>query len=104
MRYLAGVTVSEFGWLKISEFMLFMRRFMSGRYAHIFGRDVDPLQLAEALREFCEERGTMMARYEQEKREERLKAEQAASPPVTWEEFCERNNIRRENPLGKLFT
>ena len=70
---LAGVQVQEMAklivqtwhWLKVSEMMLFFRRFKTGRYGQFYGR-FDPLILMAALREFIRERNEMYARRETE--------------------------------------
>ena len=103
IKLLAQATVSEFGWLKITEFMLFMRKFMSGKYSRIFGKNVDPLKLTDALREFVGERNEMIARYTQTEHEEQRKREQEEHPPITWEEYCRGRGISEDNPFMTLF-
>ena len=103
VRSMASITASEYGYLKISEFMLFARWFLAGKYNHIFGTNVDPLQLMVALRNFIAERNDLIARYEQAAREDMEKKERERNPPITWEQFCERNGMRKDNPLGAIF-
>ena len=45
--------------------MLFFQKFKAGAYGRFYGA-VDALVITTALREFCEERGDMIARHEQE--------------------------------------
>ena len=100
---MASITASEYGYLKISEFMLFARWFMAGRYNHIFGTNVDPLQLMVALRTFIAERNDLIAKYEQAAREEAQRKEREQNRPMTWEDYCKAKNIKADNPLGLLF-
>ena len=83
--------------------MLFCMWFRGGCYNHIFGSNVDPLQLMVALRMFIGERNEMITRYEQDERNERQRMEREQHPPITWEEYCERRGISKQNPLGLLF-
>ena len=103
LRDMAKTTVSCYGYLKISEFMLFALWFKAGRYNHIFGMNVDPLQLMVALRNFIAERNDMIARYEQDERDEARRKEMESRPPMTWDEYARKNNIKADNPLGNLF-
>ena len=103
LRDMAKTTVSCYGYLKISEFMLFALWFKAGRYNHIFGTNVDPLQLMVALRNFIQERNDMIAHYEQDERDEARRKEMESRPPMTWEEYAKKNNIKADNPLGNLF-
>lgn len=91
LKAMATATVADFGYLKISEFMLFLRWFMSGRYESIKGAAVDPLQLMVALRSFIKERNILRGRYEQEEREERVKEENRKNPPMTYAEWRARH-------------
>lgn len=103
LRDMAKTTVSCYGYIKISEFMLFALWFKAGRYNHIFGTNVDPLQLMVALRTFIQERNDLIARYEQDEREEAQRKEMESHPPMTWEAFAKKNNIKADNPLGLIF-
>lgn len=103
MRTLSMVTVRAYGYLKISEMMLFAVRFVEGRYKEIYGRNVDPQQLTRCLDAFVDERNTIFAKAEQEEMERMQEEERRQKPPMTWEAFCQRNGIDRENPLGEIF-
>lgn len=78
----AQVIDTEFFWLKVSELMLFLFWFKSGKYGRFYGT-VDPLVIMEALREFLKERAVQIDKFEQEKREER----ERESKPMPYEEY-----------------
>lgn len=76
MRQLARVIISEFGFLKVSEIMLFLHRFKSGRYGRFYGA-VDPMVIVTALRhDFMNERAAAI--------DKRERVQQRAE----WEEHC----------------
>ena len=76
MTQLARIIVNEFGYLKVSEIMLFLHRFKSGRYGRFYGA-VDPLVIVTALRyNFMNERADAID--ERERAQERTE----------WETHC----------------
>ena len=76
MTQLARIIVNEFGYLKVSEIMLFLHRFKSGRYGRFYGA-VDPLVIVTALRyNFMNERAEAI--------DEREHAQEHAE----WEAHC----------------
>ena len=76
MTQLARVIITEFGYLKVSEIMLFLHRFKSGRYGRFYGA-VDPLVIVSALRyNFMNERAEAI--------DEREHAQERAE----WEAHC----------------
>ena len=103
MKRLSVLTATEFGYIKISEFMLFARWFESGRYDYIWGKEFDTGKVMVALRTFIQERNDLIAKYEQEQREEEKRKEQERHRPMTWEEYCAVKGINKINPLGDLF-
>ena len=52
---LANVIANEYGYLKVSELLLFFYRMKTGRYGVFFGA-VDPMRIMEALKQFMSER------------------------------------------------
>lgn len=103
IKELAVATVSAVGYIKISEFMLFARYFKEGAYNHIWGRNVDPLQLMTALGRFIQDRNQLIAQYENEQREEERRKQDEQKPPMTWEEYCAKNHLPKDyNPLHNL--
>lgn len=76
MKQLAHVIISEFGYLKVSEIMLFLHRFKAGRYGRFYGA-IDPMIIITALRHnFMNEREAAIDKHEN--------AERWAA----WEEHC----------------
>lgn len=99
LEELASVIATEFYFLKVSEIMLFLHRFKSGKYGRMYGT-VDPMIITTSLREFVRERAAAIDRHEQEiKRQEREKASQEA---VTWEEYRAAHPVTNEtNPFER---
>jgi len=82
---LANVIANEYGYLKVSELLLFFYRMKTGRYGVFFGA-VDPMRIMEALKQFMNERS-----LEYEKRENELKErerEESAKNAITPREYC----------------
>ena len=64
MTQLARIIIAEFGFLKVSEIMLFLHRFKSGRYGRFYGA-IDPLVIVSALRhDFMSERAAVIDEHE----------------------------------------
>lgn len=85
----AAVIASEFYYLKISEVMLFLYRFKSGRYGRFYG-SVDPLVITTSLRDFLRERIYAIEQREQEERN-RMREEDAKNA-ITYEQY--QQNLR----------
>lgn len=100
LRMLALTVVTEYGLLKMTEFMLFCHRFRAGKYGEFYG-NVDPLKICTALNAFIY--GERMERYAAHEQEEREKRQAEDAPSMTWEEYCERNHLPKGyNPLRNL--
>lgn len=81
----ASVIAVEFGYLSVTELMLFFHRFKSGRYGRFYG-SVDPLVITTSIRDFLKER---LFAYEQHEQEERdLRHAEERKNAITWEEYC----------------
>lgn len=99
MEQLADVIAANYGYMKISELMLFFQRFKTGRYGRFYGA-VDPMVVTSALRVFDKERGEAYGRHEQEERKAREERERPQC--VTWEEYCRMRGIEgRKNPMER---
>lgn len=99
LQQCANVISMEFGFLKVSELLLFFQCFKAGKYGVFYG-SVDPLVITSALRMFCKDRATSLNRYEQEERER--KEEESKKNAETWEQYCKRNGIvGRPHPLAR---
>lgn len=79
----AFVIATEFGWLKVSELMLFFHRFKSGRYGRFYG-SVDPLIITTSLRTFLGERADEIYSMQNKGDVEADTDEQ----PCSYEEYC----------------
>ena len=74
MKQLAQIISTEFSYLKVSEIMLFLYRFKSGRYGHFYGA-IDPLVIITALRNsFMSERAAAIEKHERALERERWEA------------------------------
>lgn len=81
---LARIIATEYRHLKVTEILLFFYRFKTGRYGRFYGT-VDPMVVTCALREFLQERNTMIEQFEQE---DRQKAEdESRKTAITYEEY-----------------
>ncbi len=95
----AFVIRSNYGYLKISEFMLFCHRFKAGMYGDFYGV-VSPLTITTALRQFLNDRAVVIDHHEQEKRESELKEQKKGA--VSYEEYCHMRGITSaSSPLAK---
>lgn len=94
----ANIIVHGYGWLKVSEMMLFLVRFKQARYGRFYGA-IDPMIILSALKDFVRERQDAYFHYEQEGRER--KAAEEATQSITWEEFrrTHPDHIHDFNPL-----
>lgn len=96
----AVVIDTEYPYLRITDIMLFFHRFKSGYYGRFFGA-VDPMLITSSLRQYLADRGVVIERHEQRRREEEAERERNESPPISWEEFCRRHGREGSpNPLG----
>lgn len=88
---------NTYGYLKVSEFMLFCTRFKAGIYGDFYGA-VSPLTIAAALRLFVNDRSVAIERMEQERREADLEEQKKGA--VSYEEYC---RMTGHNPNMSLF-
>ena len=69
MKQLAGIIIQEFGFLKVTEVMLFLYRFKAGHYGRFYGA-MDPMVIMTALRQdFMRERSDAIDRHERAQRQ-----------------------------------
>lgn len=78
-KELAGIILTEYPVLKVTELLLFFHRLKCGRYGRFYGM-VDALFITSALLQFMEERRKEVARYKAAREKER---EQGACPSAT---------------------
>lgn len=86
LAQLADIIATDYHWLKVTEIMLFLRKFKRGCYGKFYGA-VDPITITQALQEFTRDRMVVLARHEQEEREAREAEERRLHPPITWDEW-----------------
>ena len=68
MKQLARIIIQEFGYLKVTEVMLFLHRFKAGRYGRFYGA-IDPMIIVMALRyDFMRERADAIDKHENAER------------------------------------
>lgn len=81
---LAGIIVAEWGYLKVSELLLFFHKFKAGCYGRFYG-NVDPMVITCALREFVSDRREAYHRHDAEL--ERQRREEQSKKAVTRQEY-----------------
>lgn len=92
---LTAVIADNFGYLKLSELMLFFQQFKAGRYGRFYG-SVDPLVITSALQSFLDFRAERIAainkaqiREEGRKREAKRAEQERNGELLTAEEWKE---------------
>lgn len=85
LKQCAGIIASDYYYLKVTELMLFFRRFKSGAFERFYGV-IDPLVITISLRSFVKDRAAAYRKKEQEKEAEERREWQKNA--VTWEEYC----------------
>lgn len=95
---LANVITQEYGYLKVSELLLFFYRMKTGRYGMFFGA-VDPMRIMDALSQFMRERAYEyeLKQNEDEKRER----EEAAKNAISLREYCRLRGIPETDDIHK---
>lgn len=87
-KELAGIFLTEYYFLKISEVLLFFYRLKSACYGCFYGW-VDAMRIMEALQTFLQERRAALLAYECErkKNEQEARRRLSAQNSVTYEEY-----------------
>ena len=83
-----------YGYLKITEIMLFIADFEAGKITKFFG-NVDPLEITNALKEFVESRNHIIDMNEEEKRN--TEYENNKKNHITYEEYLKRKKEKEKN-------
>lgn len=100
IQALIDVVAEEYGHLKVTEVMYFFRRFKAGAYGKFYGA-VDPMVITCALRDFADERETIIARLEREEEKERLKNDpEHRRFECEWHQRQRRVNFYAANPAA----
>lgn len=98
---LAKTILAEYGYLKLTEVMLFIHRFKVGAFGTFYG-SVDPLTITNALLKFIKyDRGEAYDKRIQEEREERERKEREEQPPMSYLDYCAKHGI---TPNPKILT
>jgi hypothetical protein len=90
-KELAMIIMTEYGYLKISELLLFFFRLKCGRYGRFYG-SVDALFISAALLQFIAERRKDLARIQEEYRRQTEVAQAPSSTAMTYAEYLEYKN------------
>lgn len=86
-KELAGIMLTEYPCLKVTEFMLFFHRLKCGRYGRFYGM-VDALFITSALLQFVEERGKEVAHFKAIRaKAAEEKPSRSASTGITYDEY-----------------
>ena len=89
--------VRRYYYLRASEVMLFLARLAGGEYIVKWYGQISPDVIMEALTEkYLPERDAIIYRRDTE---EALRSASESSDGITWEEYCRRHGIEKENPL-----
>lgn len=89
-EFLAGMIAEEYGFLKVTELLLFFYRFKCGRYGRFYG-NVDPMVIMIAIRSFVEERNRIIDQHE--KKEEEKRSMENALPKISPEDWCRQTGL-----------
>ena len=81
---LASVIANSYGYLRLTELMMFFQDFKSGKYGRFYS-SVSPLSITSALRQFVVERNELLSLYEARRASERRRREEQQA--VTYEEY-----------------
>lgn len=84
LRQCASIMATDFNYLKVTEVLLFLHRFKSGRYGRFFG-SIDPIVITSSMREFLGERLYAM-RHRQQLQDEQER-QRRKKECVTWEQY-----------------
>lgn len=84
IKQVAELIAADFGFLKVTEVVLFLRRMKCGCYGTFYGT-VDPFIIMGALRNFVVERNAMIAQREEERLKKAIAT--AKTGAVSYEEY-----------------
>lgn len=95
---LAKIIAAEYGYLKVTELLLFFHRFKAGHYGRFYG-SFDPMVITCALRDFIKERNIFIDQYEREKkgREDESKQKLPTMTHEQWLEYKKQHSLENKN-------
>lgn len=97
VKQTAQLIMHAYGYLKVTEIMLYFRRFKFGQYGRFYG-SVDAMIILDCIKKFCNERRDAI--HEQLKRAEEEERERQRRGCISWEEY-QRRKKERENATAK---
>lgn len=81
----ANAIASKYYYLKVSEVMMFFKRFKEGKYGLFYG-SVDPLVIMNAIHQFIQERAMKIEEHNRIVREQNEESRKYQT--ITYEEYC----------------
>lgn len=84
---LAEMISLEYGYMKVTELLLFFYRFKTGRYGRFYG-SVDPMAIMIALEEFGKERQQALVAYEEKKKQQEREQISKNASMIDCEAYC----------------
>lgn len=97
VKQTAQLIMHAYGYLKVTEIMLYFRRFKFGQYGRFYG-SVDAMIILDCIKKFCNERRDAI--HAQLKRVEEEERERQRRGCISWEEY-QRREKERENATAK---
>lgn len=89
----AKVIQSEFGFLRLTELMLFFLTVKSGEYGKMYGV-LDPLTLTDGLRHFLTRRDKAISAIHDKRERQRQEEEKKRHKPLTYERYRQLNPLK----------
>lgn len=86
MNEVASIIQVEYPFLKVSELLLFLHEFKTGKYGELYGV-VDPIKITTALKRFIAERREAISRIEAEERSKELQKPKSGISREAYEEL-----------------
>lgn len=83
---LANLIIAEYGYLRVSELLLFFHRLKCGHYGRFYG-SVDALFITQSLLQFISERQTDLARIEEMREKQKQTASTTYSNCISYAEY-----------------
>lgn len=96
-KQVSQLIVQEYKQLKVTEIMLFFRKFKSGAYGHFYG-GVDPIFIMESLKSFAEDKGKAI--YERDRAVVAEKIREERKDCISWDEYQRRKERGQSNGEG----
>ena len=94
IEMLASLIASEYYYLKLTELMLFFRKFKLGKYRQIYG-NFSPMAITLSIREFLLERNDAYFKHESEIEEKKRDVDRNSG--ISYQEYLKLKNKENEN-------